>query len=315
MNIEEKICKKILGIMEKGTNPFKVPFTTALQEGSKNLAKIYPINYLTNKIYQGINQILLPAGYYLTFQQIKELKGKLKKGSKSESIIYKNYSRKPATEEEFEKYVKPTLDEKPDVKRVYTWFSIFERKDDDTWEKLSPFYKEFYVFNINDVEGLPELRTFEDTPEFENSDAKEILDNYSSRYGWDYQTTMDNPTVDFVSHRILIPEKNRFEIPEDYYLVAFDTTSASTRDALKRKTGKVGGDAYSREMLVNQITSILSLASCGLLTNEKSLVNSGSYMKNWAKVIQESSLEKKVLGAVEGAIKSYNYIFEGKDAL
>ena len=312
INIQEKICNKILSIMESGVNPFKVPFTVK-EEGNQKYSKIYPINYLTNKIYQGINQMLIPAGYYLTFNQVKSLKGTVKKGAKSYKGYFKSFSDKLATEEEFEKYIKPRLDKNPDLKSIYSFYSIFELKNDE-WHKLTPFYKEFNLFNICDCENIPVLREENNEIEFDNPKAKEVIDSYCQKQNWFIENGKE-PDVDFDNYKIIIPKNTNFKCEEDFYLVAFDTISHSTAKTLKREIGKYGGSNYSREMLTNQITSILSLASCNLLNNKESIINSGSYMKDWVRTIQGNNLQNKILQATEKAIKSYNLIFEGKNTL
>jgi hypothetical protein len=56
-----------------------------------------PKNFVTKKTYKGINVLILwysmminnyTMPYFLTFKQVSDLKGKVKKGSKSELIVY-----------------------------------------------------------------------------------------------------------------------------------------------------------------------------------------------------------------------------------
>lgn len=314
-DVRQKIQERMLGLMLQGENPFKVPFTTR-EEGTIYDSEHYPMNYLTNKIYQGVNQIAIPAGYYLTFKQVESLGGKVKKDAKHFKGCYQSKSEKVVTDEEFEKFVKPQLDKNPDLTSFWTKYSRFY-KDEETgaWKKSTPFWIEFQVFNIKDCENLPVLRTEEEENlKFENPKAKEVLDSYGEKQNFFYESG-NEPAVDFENYTITLPVRERYNCDEDFYLVAFDTVSHSTAKELGRETGRYGGQTYSKEMLVNQITAILCLATCGLANNKESLINSGAYMKEWASLIQGANLEDKVFNAVEKAIKSYNLIFKGKKAL
>jgi len=81
MNIYEIITNKIIEKLEEGTTPWHKVWATNQT----------PFSYVTGKEYRGINTLLL-AGYddpkFMTFNQVKTLKGSIKKGAKSQMIVF-----------------------------------------------------------------------------------------------------------------------------------------------------------------------------------------------------------------------------------
>ena len=100
-------------------------------------------NYTTNTPYKGANVYLNYIGEsFLTFSQIKKLKGSLKKWSKSYPIVYAMFA-----------------EQKGEEKAKFIW------------------HRYFRVFNINDVTGLE--KSDKETPIRE--EPSEVLQNYIKR--------------------------------------------------------------------------------------------------------------------------------------
>ena len=84
--VYEIITERIIGQLESGVVPWRKPWKT---QGN------IPTNFVTKKPYRGINVILLSltsytSQYWLTFNQVKQLGGSVKKGQQSELVIYSN---------------------------------------------------------------------------------------------------------------------------------------------------------------------------------------------------------------------------------
>ena len=117
------VTDRIIAELEKGNIPWKRPWTGVR-------TKAY--NRITKKPYSIINQILLKhSGEYATFKQWSDLGGHIKKGEKSEIVVFwKIYQKEETNEETGEK----------DGKIQGTW-----RKMDDlvhTQKLLAAGYKE-----------------------------------------------------------------------------------------------------------------------------------------------------------------------------
>ena len=79
-DIYESITGKILELLEQGIVPWRRPWHGGL-EGAKS--------YVTGKPYSLLNQLLLGReGYYLTWKQIADLDGRVKKGGKSNIVVF-----------------------------------------------------------------------------------------------------------------------------------------------------------------------------------------------------------------------------------
>ena len=77
-SVYEIVTNKIIEKLEQGTVPWQKPWVNG------NAA----VNWKTQKPYRGINTMLLDPGEYITFKQIQEAKGKVKKGAKSEIVVF-----------------------------------------------------------------------------------------------------------------------------------------------------------------------------------------------------------------------------------
>ena len=83
--VAEIVTNTIIKKLESGVIPWYKPWT-----GGE------AVNYITQKPYRGINRLLLDSGEYLTFKQIQDLNGKIKKGAKSHVVVfYLNLKMKP----------------------------------------------------------------------------------------------------------------------------------------------------------------------------------------------------------------------------
>jgi antirestriction protein ArdC len=147
-NFKEAV-DKIIAAMEKNGTKWK-----------KSWVNVQPQNLSTGKTYKGFNALLLPlimmdrghkSPFFLTFNQAKELGGKVKKGSKSYPVFfYKFYFKVDVV---MPSGVGTTLDipafsEKEAIK-------IASKKEGVKVEVIvgkNPFMVEFKIFNLDDIE-------------------------------------------------------------------------------------------------------------------------------------------------------------------
>lgn len=81
-----------------------------------------PVNYITGRPYSGVNQLLLPTGAYLTWNQIQKMGGRVKKGAKSYLVVFcKSVVKKSDDEAEAE-------DEK-NTRLVLKYYRVFNSED------------------------------------------------------------------------------------------------------------------------------------------------------------------------------------------
>lgn len=118
-DVYQIITNRIIEQLERNNVPWRKPWTEAG----------LPQNLVSKRHYRGINVWLLLAcnyrqNYFLTFKQVKELGGTVKKGEKSHMVVFTKWEKKedPKTGE----------------------------------EKKVPFLRYYYVFNVAQCEGIPE---------------------------------------------------------------------------------------------------------------------------------------------------------------
>ena len=79
-DVYEIVTQRILEQLDQGIIPWHKPWTGG-QEGA--------YNYVTGRSYSVLNQMILNhADAYLTFKQVQDLGGKVKKGAKSEIVTF-----------------------------------------------------------------------------------------------------------------------------------------------------------------------------------------------------------------------------------
>lgn len=244
-----------------------------------------PRNYVSGRIYSGINRFLLDGGEWLTFNQIKKLSEqnpeiKLKKGSKGSMVVF---------------------------------WKMVEKKDNDSDEKdVYPMLRYYNVFNVNDVDGLESKFPPTNTdPLIE--EAEEIIEKYIERekVKFDVRKGNDRAFYQPLADRVVVPAKEDFFSNDHYYQTLFHELSHSTglEGRLNRfkpnETIRFGSEVYSKEELVAELSSQMLL---GMLNIENPEIeeNSIAYAYGWLKVIKEDS--KLIVSASSQAQKACDLI-------
>ncbi len=141
--VYQYVTERIIQKMEQGIIPWK-----------KGWIDTPALNYVTRKPYKGINKLLLDSGEYLTFNQIKQLGGKVKKGAKAEMVVF---------------YTTYTKTEK--ITNTETGYE--EEK-----EISIPVLKYYHIFNLKDVEGIPsKLKKIKHEP---ITEAEQVISGYQT---------------------------------------------------------------------------------------------------------------------------------------
>lgn len=282
MDIYEIITKKILDQIEAGVCPWSKPWTGVL-DGA--------INYVSRKPYSLLNQMLLQKeGEWLSFNQIVERGGKVKKGAKSGMVV-------------FTKRVEYTREETTD--------------DGETTERVIriPMLRYYNVFHISDVEGIETKIKDTDHKVVEPiKEGEKIIKAYLN----------NNPHLKFEPKKsnrayyspaqdlVVVPKLNQYENKEEYYSTAFHELGHSTMrsDRCDRKDGAtMMREDYSREELVAELCAAYLCATAGM-TSEKRFMNSAAYLKGWASKLKEDA--KAIVWASTRAEAAAKYILNNQ---
>jgi antirestriction protein ArdC len=148
------------------------------------------------------------------------------------------------------------------------------------------------VFNVEQIEGLPQSLPFDVIPFDPIESAQRIQDTYLSaagapsfRHGGD--SAFYSPSDD----RIVLPHPQAFAKREGYYATFFHEAGHSTGHAsrLDRKDGMhniFGSHLYSKEELIAEFTSAFLCAECGI-SNEYTEHQSVAYLQSWIRVFKD----------------------------
>ena len=268
--VAEIVTNTIIKKLESGVIPWCRPW----QGGEA-------VNYITQKPYKGINRLLLDGGEYLTFKQVQDLKGHIKKGAKSHIVV-------------FYKPLQITDDETDEIKDI----------------RLLRYYK---VFSLADVEGIDSKQIIHEHENYSIERCQKVIDNYVIKSGIKLQTdevsakAFYSPTTDMV----VLPKLSQFTSSQHYYSTAYHELTHSTghKSRLDRltTTAHFGNKDYSREELTAEIGSAILCNYTGIDSTDI-IDNSAAYIQSWLKALKND--KNMVLVASAKAEKAVEYILQ-----
>lgn len=263
-DIYAEVTDRIISEMEKGIIPWERPWTGTL-DGA--------ISHSTGKPYSLINQFLLgKPGEWLTWKQIQDEGGKVKKGSKARMVVFWKILNKEQTKDGA-----PVLgdDGKPKA-------------------KLVPVLRYYNVFHIDDCEGIePKVKEGEMHAGEPIEAAEKTLNDYVAREG--IKLILEKGNRAFyrpADDEIHLPLFEQFEKAAEFYSTAFHEATHSTghpKRLARIKTGldaaSFGDESYSKEELVAEIGACSIMHRLGIET-ESNFRNSAGYLQSWIKALK-----------------------------
>jgi len=290
MNTYDIISNKIEELLKNPTNWEKNWFPR-----KSNFAK----NIHTNNVYSGfLNQIILNSeiinknyscNNWLSFKQIAEEKGSVKKGEKATDIFFTSFlffdeNGNKINEDDYSKNV---------IKN-----------------KKVPFLKTWKVFNVNQTENLP--------AHFFEVQEEEIFNNEERNFNIDNFVLNTGAKIDYLqANRCYYNRKNdkismvrfeNFDSAENFYLTQFHELGHWTGhfDRLNRKFGEIKGNKdYAFEELVAELTSAFIGSNFDL---NKQIGNSANYINSWLSALKND--KKFFVQAVALAQQSANFLID-----
>ena len=269
------ITNRIIDQLEQQVIPWRKPWT----EGG------HPQNLFTKRPYTGINTWLLGSlgysqNYFLTWKQVKSVGANVKKGEKGTMVVF--------------------------------WKRIPQEQSKDSTEpqKVNSILRYYYVFNIAQIDHLPEVITIPYAPETISSitACDEIIGTMPNcpaiKHG--KQSAYYDPIKDYIN----MPKQGSFESLTSYYGTLFHELIHSTGHAsrLNRKeiveSNKYGSELYSIEELTAEIGACYLNSITGITNKE--FDNSVAYIKGWIDVLRNDM--RMIVYASGQAQRATNYI-------
>ena len=271
------IANKIIADLENNTLTWSQPWTSGI--ATRPLRS-------EGKPYTGINIMLLwceamQVGYsnptWITYKQAQKLGGQVRKGSKGTTIVYAD------------RFVKTETD-----------------SSGNEYEKSIPYMKTYSVFNVEQIDNLPEKFYLPIT--VGNPDSRlSAVEAYFASTNADIRHQGDkayySPSQDYIN----MPQFESFKNAESYYAVLGHECIHWTghKDRLDRQGGKKFGDeAYAFEELVAELGSAFLCADLGITPEVRA--DHTAYIKSWLKVLKSD--HKAIFSASSLASKATDYL-------
>ena len=276
-SVYEMVTDRIISQLKQGVIPWQKPWT-GIRSGA--------YNRISKKSYSLLNQMLLQYdGEYATFKQWESLGGHIRKGEKSEIVVFWK--------------IQPVED---------------IREDGTKQVKQIPLLRYFNVFHISQVDGVEPLPkdALNDIEPIEK--AESILHDYWNRENITVEHVKGNDAYYSPSRDLIrLPLFEQFTDANEYYSTAFHESVHSTMkenrcNRTEDRKGRLvafGSNEYSKEELVAEIGSANLMNIIGIET-KKSFRNSTAYIQNWLSVLKNDV--KFIVSASGRAEKAADYI-------
>lgn len=276
-DIYQTVTDQIIQALEAGTPPWLPPW----QGGEFSL----PENFASGHRYRGINILLLHLaamnrGYnvsrWFTFKQALELGGHVRKGESGTQIVF------------------------------FKQLEIAEQVDaGDPQRRVIPLLRSFSVFNIAQVDGLPES-SIPALPRHEwdpLAAAEMLLADSGAQIQHGGNRAYYRPSDDIIQ----LPPREWFPTAADYYATALHElthwTGAPSR--CNRPLGRRHGiDAYAYEELVAEMGAAFACAHCHLPAR----MEHASYIDSWLQALRND--KRLILSAASKAQAAADYLLE-----
>jgi antirestriction protein ArdC len=254
-------------------------------------------NLVSKAPYQGINQLLLVSNtyaspYWLTFKQVGDLKGRVRKGEKSSFVVFWKQNYKLNGKPVSEAVVKTMTPAQVDALEV------------------SSFLKYSCVFNVEQCEGLEAHLPAEPivAPHAAVVSAEALIHGFTGKPGITFRGNQAyyQPQTD----QIIMPPLKRYHSSERFYKDQFHELVHSTGHAsrLDRKgvSGVVepGSETSATEELIAELGASFLCAKAGIV--EPVIDNSAAYIASWLKVLRND--KKLIVTASAQAQKAVKFI-------
>ena len=282
-DIYSRVTNAMIADLERGIRPWHRPWDA--EHAARRITRPLRSN---GQPYQGINVLLLweaatAQGFstpiWMTFKKAKELGATVRKGAKGSLVVYADRMTKAEIGEGGEE----------SRREIY-------------------FMKGYSVFNVEQIEGLPDRFYAVATPQLDelqrNDQAERFLASTAADIRHGGNRAFYAPTPDFVQ----MPPFIAFEDTESYYgTLAHELTHWTKHPGrLGRELGgkRFGDEGYAREELVAEIGAAFLCCDLGLEARPRE--DHAAYLDHWLKVLKAD--KRAIFQAAAHAQKAADYL-------
>lgn len=282
-DVYTRITDKIIAQLEQGVRPWIKPWNADNTAGRI----LRPLRH-NGQAYRGINILMLwssaveqgfTSPIWMTFKQAKDLNAHVRRDEKSTLVVYSN--------------------------------TITKTEDDaegNEAEREIRFWKGYTVFNVEQIEGLPELFYTKPQPKLDPPARIEHAERFFANTSADVRIRGNRAYYAVDADYIAMPPIESFDTSERFYSTLSHETLHWTRHGkrLDRDFGRkaFGDEGYAREELVAELGSAFLCADLELTPVVRD--DHASYIANWLTVLKND--KRAIFQAASWAQKAVDYL-------
>jgi len=283
-DIYTRITNQIVSHLEEGVRPWVQPWNAAHAAGRI----VRPLRH-NGKPYSGINVLSLWASamaqnfvapIWMTFKQASELEAHIRKGEKGSLVVYADSIKRKETNE----------------------------KTGDEIDREIPFLKAYTVFNVEQIDGLPELYYAKAAPRLDPVARIEHAEEFFAALGATVRHGGNRAFYSTAADAIQMPPFESFQDADSYYAtLAHECTHwTGSKARLDRDFGghRFGSEGYAVEELVAELGAAFLCADLELALEPRE--DHASYIATWLKVLAADN--RAVFSAAAHAQRAADFI-------
>lgn len=280
-----KVTNRIVDDLSRGVHPWFKPWSSGNTEG--RIVRPLRSNY---QPYNGVNVIMLwseavTQGYnnavWITYKQATELGGQVRKGEHGSLVVYADRFKKT---------------EKTD--------------NGDDVERSIPFLKAYTVFNVEQIDALPERFHPKPQAPLPEELRHAAAETFTRNTGADIRHSGNRAYYQTSEDRIQLPPFEAFKDAESYYATSLHELTHWTRheSRLNREFGRkrYGDEGYAMEELVAEIGSAFLSADIGITPEIRE--DHASYIASWLKVLKDD--KRAIFAAASHAQRAADFLHQ-----
>ena len=282
-DVYTRITNQIVTSLEQGVRPWMKPWDAGNMDGKI----MRPLRH-NGQPYSGINILMLwgsaieqgfTSRIWMTFRQATELNAHFKKGEKGTLVVFAN------------KLTKTEQDE-----------------GGNDVERQIPYMKGYTAFNVEQIEGLPELYHTKPEPKLNPPLRIEHAEQFFANTKADVRIRGNRAYYAIDPDYIAMPPLESFSDAENFYATVAHECCHWTRhpSRLDRELGrkKYGDEGYAREELVAELGS--AFLCCDLELTPVVREDHASYLASWLTVLKNDP--RAIFQAASHAQKAVDYL-------
>jgi len=285
-DVYSRITAQIIGHLEKGVRPWVKPWSA--EHAAGRITR--PLRH-NGQPYSGINILSLwmsamshnfVAPIWMTYRQATEFDGHVRKDEKGSLVVYANT-----------------------ITRT--------ERDDETGENIEleiPYMKGYTVFNVEQIEGLPEIFYAKVAPTHDPIARIEHAESFFASLGATIKHGGNRAYYAEELDYVQMPPFESFKDAESYYATLAHECTHWTKHPqrldrdFRRKTW--GDEGYSREELVAELGSAFLCADLEL--HQEPREDNAAYIATWLEILKNDT--RAIFTAAAHAQRAADYLHQ-----